>query len=238
VSLQEKSRIAFGNQVLSALPREEYERLSPYMEMVRLPQGRALYEAGDAVRNVYFLKGGMVSLLSTVESGAAVEVGMVGNEGMVGLPAVLMSNVTPYRVVVQIQANALRVPAHALKSEFDRGGKLHDLLLRYTAVLLTQISQSAACNRYHSMKARLCRWLLVSHDRVHTDTLNFTQEFLAQMIGAPRPRVTIVAGSLQDMGLIRYRRGRIEIIDRRGLEAASCECYKIVTEQISHFLAA
>lgn len=236
--LQEKARTAFGNRILSALPREEYARLSPYMEVVRLPQGRALYEAGDAVRNVYFLKGGMVSLVSTTEGGAAVEVGMIGNEGFVGIPVILRSNVTPYRVVVQLQANALSMLARALRSEFDRGGKLHDLLLRYTATLLTQVSQSAACNRYHSMKSRLCRWLLVSHDRVHTNTLNFTQEFLSQMIGAPRSRVTIVAGSLQDTGLIRYKRGRIEILDRRRLEAASCECYRIVTEEINHFLAA
>lgn len=236
--LQEKARTAFGNQILNALSPEERARLSPHMAVVRLPSGKPLYEAGDAVRNVYFLKGGMVSLVATTESGGGVEVGMVGNEGMVGLPAILRSVITPYRVVVQIQANAMSMPARALRAEFDRGGTLHDLLLRYTATLLAQISQSAACNRYHSMKARLCRWLLVGQDRVQTNTLNLTQEFLSQMIGAPRSRVTTVAGSLQAAGLIRYRRGRIEILDRPRLEAASCECYKIVTEEIRHFLAA
>lgn len=231
-------RVPFDNQILKALPREEHARLSRYMEVVSLPTGKTLYEAGDVVRKVYFLKGGMASLLSTTGGGAAVEVGMVGNEGLVGLPAILRVNVIDYRVVMQVPANAVRVSAAAVRSEFDRGGRLHDLLLRYTATLLTQVSQSAACNRYHSMRARLCRWLLVSHDRVQANTLNLTQEFLSQMVGAPRSRVTTAANSLRDMGLIRYRRGKIEILDRPRLEAASCECYRIVNEQIRYFLAA
>jgi CRP-like cAMP-binding protein len=238
VQLRKQPGTPFGNQILNALPREEHARLSPYMEVVKLPTGKTLYETGDAVRQVYFPMGGMASLISATEGGAAVEVGMVGDEGMVGLPAVLGTNVIAYRVVMQVPGNAFRIPAGAVRSEFDRGGRLHDLLLRYTATLLTQVSQSAACNRFHSMRARLCRWLLVSHDRSRSDTLTFTQEFLSFMIGAPRSRVTTAAGSLQDAGLIRYRRGRIEILDRAGLEASSCECYRIINEQLKHFMAA
>ena len=236
--LHEKPRIPFENRILGALPRGEYAHLSPHLEPMRLPAGRILYGAGDAVRHAYFPRGGMISLLSVTEGGAAVEVGMMGNEGVVGLPAVLRGNVTPYQVVVQIQANAVRVPANVLRAEFDRGGRLQDLLLRYANTLITQLAQSAACNRFHSMRARLCRWLLVSHDRTEGDTLDFTQEFLSQMIGAPRARVSVVAGSLQRAGIIRYSRGRIRILDRRRLEVASCECYRIVRKEMDHFLAA
>lgn len=231
-------RSHFDNHLLAALPREEYSRFAPRLEMVRLPAGRVLCEAGGGIRHLYFLKGGMASLLSLTEDGHSVEVGMIGNEGVVGLPAVLGIDTAPYRVVMQLPANALRIKADALRAEFNRGGRLQKLLLHYTHTLLTQIAQSAACNRYHTMKARLCRWLLVSRDRAHTDTLQLTQEFLSQMIGAPRTRVTLVARDLQRAGLIRYSRGQITILDKRGLEAKSCECYRIVKEQISHFLAA
>jgi len=228
----------FNNHLLAALPREEYARLSPHLEMVQLPAGRILYEAGGSIRYAYFLKGGMASLLSVTEDGDSVEVGMIGNEGVVGLPAILRINAAPYRVVMQLSGNALRLRADILKAEFSRGDRLQELLLSYMHTLLTQISQSAACNRYHTMKARLCRWLLISRDRVHTDTLHLTQEFLSQMIGAPRTRVTMVAGDLQRAGLIRYSRGKINILNKQGLEANSCECYRIVREQITHFLAA
>jgi CRP-like cAMP-binding protein len=228
----------FDNHLLAALPPEEYARLAPSLEVVRLPAGRVLCEVGGSIRYLYFLKGGMASLLSITEDGHSMEVGMIGNEGVVGLPAVLGIDSAPYRVVVQLSGNALRIRADVLRAEFRRGGRLHGLLLRYMHTLLTQISQSAACNRYHTMQARLCRWLLISRDRAHTDTLLLTQEFLSQMIGAPRTRVTLVAGSLQRAGLISYSRGKITIVDRRGLEARSCECYRIVTQQMSHFLAA
>jgi CRP-like cAMP-binding protein len=231
-------RSPFDNHLLAALPREEYARLAPHLEVVRLPAGRVLCEAGSGIRHLYFLKGGMASLLSITEDGHSVEVGMIGNEGVVGLPAVLGVDSAPYKVVMQLSGNALRIRADALRAEFVRGGRLQGLLLRYMHTLLTQISQSAACNRYHTMKARLCRWLLISRDRAHTNTLLLTQEFLSQMIGAPRSRVTLVAGDLQRAGLIRYSRGKIIILDRRALEAQSCECYRIVREQMNHFLAA
>jgi len=228
----------FDNHLLAALPREEYARLTPHLKLVQLPAGRALCEVGDHIRHLYFLKDGMASLLSITKDGHSVEVGVIGNEGVVGLSAALGVSAAPYRVIMQLPANALRIGADALRIEFNRGGRLQKLLLHYMHTLLAQISQSAACNRYHTTKARLCRWLLVSRDRAHTDTLQLTQEFLSQMIGAPRPRVTLVARDLQRAGLISYSRGKITILDERGLEARSCECYRIVSEQISHFMAA
>jgi CRP-like cAMP-binding protein len=236
--LREKPGIPFENLILGALPRSEYLRLSPYLELVRLPAGKILYEASDVVSHVYFPRSGIISLLSVTEAGAAVEVGMAGKEGVVGLSTILKGTITPYQIVVRLQTNAIRVPANVLRAEFDRGGVLHALLLRYTDMLITQLTQSAACNRFHSMSARLCRWLLVSQDHAEGNTLYLTQEFLSQMIGAPRPRVSIVAGSLQRAGIIRYSRGRIRILDRRRLEDASCECYRIVRKQMSHFLVA
>lgn len=230
--------VAFGNGLLSALPRAEYERLAPHLEMVRLTPGKILYNAGETVRHAYFLKGGMVSLLSTTEDGRTIEVGMIGSEGMAGVPLILRSSAAPYQVMVQLAGNALRVRGEALREEFDRGGKLQDLLLRYTHSLLIQVAQSAACNSFHTVEQRLCRWLLVGRDRVQADTLQLTQEFLSHMLGVQRTSVTLIAGALQQEGLIRHSRGRITILDRRGLEAASCECYRRVREGVSQFLVA
>ncbi len=229
---------AFGNSLLSALPREEYERLSPHMELVSLKPGRVLYHAGDAVGHAYFPKGGMLSLLSTTEGGRTIEVAMIGSEGMAGVPIILRCEAAPYQVMVQLAGNALRIRAGVLRAEFDRGGRLQHLLLRYTHALLTQVAQSAACNRFHTVEERLCRWLLVSRDRVQTDTVRLTQEFLADMLGTPRSSVTAVAGALQSAGMIAYHRGRITILDRPAMEAASCECYRLVREGIRHYLAA
>ena len=233
-----KSNPGFENRFLAALPREEYAHLAPYLETVRLQQNKALYEADGNIRYAYFLKGGMASLISVTEDGDGIEVGMIGNEGVIGIPAIFGIKVSPYRVVIQLPANAMRIQAWVLRAEFNRSVQFRDLVLRREHMLLTQISQSAACNRYHSMRERLCRWLLISYDRVHADHLDLTQEFLAQMIGAPRTRVTVVANLLQKSGLIRYRRGKIQILDRRGLEAASCECYRVVKSQITHLIAA
>lgn len=233
-----KSQIPFENRILGALSPQEYACLSHYLELVRLYTGRTLYEVGGTVRHAYFLTGGMVSLLSITERGETVEVGTVGKEGMVGLPSILRDNVTPYGAIVQIPAIAVRIPARELRAAFDQGGRLQDLLLRYTNTHIAQLSQSAACNRHHSMKARLCRWLLISHDRALDDTLDFTQELLSQMIGAPRPHVSVAAGHLQRTGTIRYSRGRIRILNRQRLEACSCECYRVNREQMGHFLTA
>lgn len=234
----EKRREPFQNLILNALPREEYARLRPSLEAVQLKQGKLLYGVGGQIRHAYFLAGGMASLVAVTESGASVEVGMIGNEGMVGLPSVLGINFSVYGVVMQLPGNALRIKADALRAEFNRGGMLQSMLLQYIHTLLTQLSQSAACNRFHTAEERLGRWLLVSRDRVQTDTLNFTQEFLSQMIGAPRTSVTAVAGNLQKSGLILYRRGKVRILDREGLASASCECYRVVRDEMSQFLAA
>ncbi|MDQ1637624.1 MAG: hypothetical protein QOF62_963 [Pyrinomonadaceae bacterium] len=226
------------NLILGALPDKELEHLSSYLEPIALSRGKILYAAGDTVPYGYFLLTGMVSLLSVTEDGRATEVGMVGNEGMAGLPLILGFSTTPYEVVVQLQCSAMRIKAEKLKAEFNQGEQLHRLLLRYTYTLLAQISQSASCNIFHTVKQRLCRWLLIGSDRVHSDTLSLTQEFLSQMIGTPRTSVTMIARSLQKEGLINYNRGTIQILDRTGLEAAACECYGIVNESITRYIIA
>ncbi|MDQ3803396.1 MAG: Crp/Fnr family transcriptional regulator [Acidobacteriota bacterium] len=229
---------ALGNRLLAALPHQEYARLSRHLELVRLAPGKILYSAGALVRHAYFPKGGMVCLLSTTESGRTIEVAAVGDEGMAGVPIILRSVAVPYQVMVQLAGNALRIRGDALKEEFNRGGCLQDLLLRYTHALLIQIAQSAACNGFHTVEERFCRWMLASHDRARAETLHFTQEFLSYMLGVPRTTVTTVAGAIQRRGLIGYTRGKVTILDRRGLEAASCECYRLVRKCHTDFLAA
>lgn len=226
------------NQILFRLQQEDYGRLHVRLEPVHLPRGRVIYEVGDAVRHAYFLTGGMVSLLATTVEGDTVQVAMVGNEGAVGLPALLGINAMPYRVVVQLPASALRISAAALGTEFNRGGRLHDSLLRYLHTLITQITQSALCNRYHTIEERLCRWLLISRDHAHSDLLALTQESLAHMLGVQRTGVTGAAVALQRTGFISYRRGNIKLLDRPGLKTKSCECYGVITEEIEQYLAA
>jgi CRP-like cAMP-binding protein len=227
-----------ANRILEALPREEYARLLPMLSPVRFRKGRVLWEAGEEIRHAYFLTGGMVALLSVTQDAETVEIGMIGNEGMAGVAAVLRCEVAPYSVVAQLPANALRIDVRELRVEFSRGGRLQDLLLRYAHALLTQIAQSASCHRFHTAEQRLCRWLLTSADRAGSDTLPLTQEFLAQMIGVPRTSVTSAAVRLQGRGLIKYRRGSITLLDRRGLESASCECYRAVAAILECHLAA
>ena len=230
--------LSFKSRLLAALPRDEYARLQRHLEPVHLPKGKTLYHVGDSMRYAYFMLGGMVSYLSITEEGSTVEVAMVGDEGMVGVPVILKGFNSPYQVLMQLPGNAMRLRADVLAEEFNRRGALHDLLLRYTYTLLTQITQSAACNRFHSSEQRLCRWLLIGQDRVHSDILHLTQEFLSHMLGSPRTKVTEIAGNLQRDHLISYSRGRIQILDRSGLEKSSCECYRLVSDNISHFLAA
>ena len=238
MQLSNKPHVAFVNKLIASLPREEYACLNKHLEPVSLKKGKIIYYAGDPVREAYFPLGGMISMVSTTKEGSGVEVAMIGNEGMVGLTIVLRGITAPYEVMVQLPGNALRIKSDALKAEFDRGERLHHLLLRFTHTLVSQISQSAVCNRFHTAEARLCRWLLISHDRAQSDTLNLTQEFLAYMLGSPRTSVTAIAGKLQEQNLIRYSRGKIKILNRTGLERGSCECYRIVSDDIRHFLAA
>ncbi|HEX8424445.1 MAG TPA: Crp/Fnr family transcriptional regulator [Pyrinomonadaceae bacterium] len=234
----ENPLVTFENQLLSALPEKEYERLRPHLELVRLPQGKILYDPGDTIRHVYFLMGGMVSLLSITVEGKMIEVGAIGNEGLVGTPALLGFTTSPYQTVVQLPCQAKRIKLDTLKGEFARGQQLQSLLLRFTHTLLTQVTQSVACISFHKVEARLCRWLLLSHDRVASDTFSLTQEFLSQMLGVPRTSVTMIAGKLQDQGLISYSRGKIQILNRTQLEEGSCECYRIVNEGMLQILAA
>ncbi len=181
----------------------------------------------------YFLASGMVSLVATSETGLAVAVAMTGNEGVIGIPALLSINTATYQVTVQIQARALRIKGFKLKEEFNRSQALQNLLLRYMHWVLTQITQSALCNRFHTVEERLCRWLLLSHDRAASDTLHLAQEFLSQILGTPRTNVTMIAGTIQRMGLIKYSRGKIVIMDKPGLEGASCECYRIFNREVA-----
>jgi CRP-like cAMP-binding protein len=226
------------NGLLAALRPDEYERLRRHFEPIHLPQGKVIYEASGAVRHVYFLTGGVASLLSTTADGSTVEVAMIGSEGFLGIPAVLQADVSPYRIIVQVRGGGVRLRAGLLRDEFDRCGHFQRLLLRYTHALLTHVSQSAVCNRFHTVEERLCRWLLVTRDCVCSDSFDLTQEFLSYMLGVPRTSVTAVAGALQRAGLIRYRRGRITITNGAGLGATSCECYWVIRDEMSRHLAA
>ena len=226
------------NRLLAALPGAECERLIPHLELVHLTKGKILFEVGTRIPYAYFPLNGVISLLGMTEDGESVEVAMVGNEGMLGIPIILKDGIALHRAMVQISADALRIRSEMLNLEFKRNGKFQDLLLGFTHSLIAQISQSATCNRFHTVERRLSRWLLVIDDRVRKQTFNLTQEFISQMLGTPRTVVTVAANKLQDAGLIRYRRGKITILDRPGLESVACECYGIVTTEISRFLAA
>jgi len=224
------------NRLLAALPRVEYERLHGRLELVSLPLGKALYESGDTLSHVYFPATSIVSLLYVMENGASAEIAVVGNEGIVGIALFMGGDTMPNRAVVQSAGDAWRLPGHLLKHEFNRGGELQHLLLRYTLAMLTQMAQTAVCNRHHSVDQQLCRWLLLSLDRLPSNELSMTQELIANMLGVRREGVTEAARSLQDAGLISYSRGRITVLDRPGLEQRVCECYGVVQKEFSRLL--
>ena len=226
------------NYLLAGLPSDVYARLSPYQERVTFALGDVVYQHSGALEYVYFPTTCVVSLLYTMEDGSTAEMGLVGNDGLVGVALFLGGDTTPNRAVVQIAGEALRMRAKVLQAEFARGGPLQCLLLLYTQALITQISQTAVCNRLHSVEKRLCRWLLLSQDRVQSDELPMTQEFISNMLGGRRESVTIAAGRLQAEGLIHYARGRIKILDRKSLEAGACECYRIVKVEVDRLLRA
>lgn len=228
--------VTTGNRILDSLPQDELASLARHLETVRLEKGEVVYITGDRIRYAYFPIGGLFSLLSTTETGSTVEIAMVGNEGMVGLPVILKNGTTPYEVAVQITTEAFRIKAEVLQEEFNKGGALQELVLRYLNVLIAQVSQLTICNRFHTLELALGRWLLTAQDRVNSDILNLTQETISQALGVPRTGVTMAAGTLQRAGLIRYSRGKIVILDRPKLEANSCECYRIINDQIHHFL--
>jgi CRP-like cAMP-binding protein len=224
------------NLLLAALPEEDFARLRPHLEPVALPLGWALYESGDRPAHVYFPTEGIVSLLYVMENGASAEIAVTGNEGLVGVSLFMGGGSTPSRAIVQSAGHAYRLGAGILKREFERGGHLQRLLLRFTQALITQMAQTAVCNRHHSVEQQLCRWLLLSLDRLASNELRMTQELIANMLGVRREGVTEAAGRLQESGLIRYQRGQIEVLDRPGLERRVCECYAVVKRECDRLL--
>jgi CRP-like cAMP-binding protein len=224
------------NHLLDALPAGDYERLVPHLELVPMRLGDVLYESGVQLRYVYFPTTAILSLLYVMEDGASAEIAIVGNEGILGISLFMGGETTPSRAVVQSAGHAFRLKADLLKTEFGRFGPTMHLLLRYTQALITQMAQTAVCNRHHSVDQQLCRWLLLSLDRLQTSELSMTQELIANMLGVRREGVTEAAGKLQGAGLISYTRGRITVLDRPGLEARSCECYQVVKTEFDRLL--
>jgi CRP-like cAMP-binding protein len=224
------------NHLLAVLPEPLYERLFPHLNLVALPLGEALYESGGALTHVYFPTTAIVSLLHVMESGASAEIAVVGNEGFVGVATLLGGETMPNRAVVQSEGQAYRIKSEVFTQEFHRCGPLQRLMLRYTLALLTQMAQTAVCNRHHSVDLQLCRWLLLSLDRLPSNELSMTQELIANMLGVRREGVTEAAARLQHAGLIHYSRGHIKVLDRPGLEARVCECYEVVKREFDRLL--
>jgi CRP-like cAMP-binding protein len=221
------------NKILAAIPRLEYERIRPSLQLEQLPSGKPLCDSGEAISDVYFLNTGMVSLISLTSEGASIEVGVIGNEGMVGVSAILGVNRMPHDAVVQLPGTALKLKLATLTAEIHRMDKLHDLLMRHIYLLHLQVSRSVVCNRFHDIESRLCRWLLMSQERVDSNLIPLTQEFLSTMLGVARPIVSLTARTLQNAGLIEYRKGQITIVDLDGLKATACECYEVVRAESS-----
>ncbi|MDZ4076742.1 MAG: Crp/Fnr family transcriptional regulator [Hylemonella sp.] len=227
-----------SNQLLAALPVEEWQRWLPQLEPVELKLGQVLYESGSAQRDVYFPTSAIVSLLYVTENGSSAEIAIVGFEGVVGIALFLGGETSPNRAVVQSAGHGFRLKARAIKAEFNRSLPVMHLMLRYAQALITQISQTAVCNRHHSVQQQLCRWLLMSLDRLPGNHLRMTQELISNMLGVRREGVTENAHKLQQAGLIRYSRGHIEVLDRHGLEQVVCECYGVVKEEYDRLLPA
>ncbi|MBX9905070.1 MAG: Crp/Fnr family transcriptional regulator [Burkholderiales bacterium] len=224
------------NHLLAALPAADYERLLPHLELLPLPLGLAVYESGRDQGYVYFPTTSIVSMLYVMEDGSSAEIAVVGNDGLVGIALFMGGETTSSRAVVQSAGFGYRLKAVFLKKEFERGGELQHLLLRSTQALITQMAQTAVCNRHHSLEQQLCRWLLLSLDRLSSNELKMTQELIANMLGVRREGVTEAAGQLQKDGIIRYSRGRITVLDRSLLETRVCECYAVVKREMDRLL--
>jgi CRP-like cAMP-binding protein len=227
---------ALMNHLLAALPMEALARLEPSLEPVSLALGEVIYESGEQLEFVFFPTTAIISLLYIMEDGSTAEIGMAGNDGLVGIALFMGGSTTPNRAVVQSAGNAFRLRAKALNFEFHLSGEFQNILLRYTQYLMTQISQTAVCNRLHSVEQQLCRWLLINHDLLQTNKLVMTHELIANMLGVRREGVSIAAGHLQKKKLIKYVRGTITMLDREGLEATTCECYQVVKEEYDRLL--
>src|SRR4029450_1545481 len=224
------------NHLLAALPAAEFDRLSPHLELVPMPLGEALYESGSQLRHVYFPTTSIVSLLYVKADGSSAEIAVVGNEGIIGVSLFMGGETTPSRAVVQSAGHAYKLTGNLLKEAVTQGAAMQHLLLGYTQALLTQMAQTAVCNRHHSLDQQLCRWLLLSLDRLSGNDLVMTQELIANMLGVRREGVTEAAGHLQTAGLIKYSRGHITVVDRPGLEARTCECYAVVKKESDRLL--
>jgi CRP-like cAMP-binding protein len=224
------------NHLLDALPASDYDRLAAHLELIPMKLGDVLYESGAPLRHVYFPTTCIISLLYVMEDGASAEIAIVGNEGILGISLFMGGDTTPSRAMVQSAGHAYRLKADLLKTEFGRFGPTMHLLLRYTQALITQMAQTAVCNRHHSVDQQLCRWLLLSLDRLQSNQLSMTQELIANMLGVRREGVTEAAGKLQAAGLITYRRGTITVLDRPRLEAQACECYQVVKTEFDRLL--
>ncbi len=225
-----------ANELLTAMPEPEWSRLSPLLEAVELPLGRVLYESGSKMSHVYFPIDAIVSLLYVLENGSSAEIAVVGREGLVGIALFMGGDTTPSRAVVQSAGKGYRLRAQAIQEEFSRSGPVMHLLLRYTQALITQMAQTAVCNRHHSLDQQLCRWLLLSLDRLRGNELVMTQELIANMLGVRREGVTEAALKLQKLGLIQYARGHIRVLDRARLETRVCECYAVVKTEYDRLL--
>jgi CRP-like cAMP-binding protein len=224
------------NHILAALRPAERERLFPHLQLVPMPLGKVLYESGEVLRHVYFPTDSIVSLLYVMEDGASAEISVIGNEGVIGVALFMGGETTPSRSIVQSAGSAYRLTGQRLKEEFNRHGEMLHLLLRYTQALLTQMAQTAVCNRHHSVEQQLCRWLLLSLDRLSSNQLTMTQELIANMLGVRREGVTEAAGKLQSLGVIEYSRGQITVLDRPKLEELCCECYAVVRKETDRLL--
>ena len=224
------------NHILDALPDEERERLFPHLSFVSMPLGKVLYESGETLKHIYFPTDSIVSLLYVMKDGASAEIAVVGNEGAIGVALFMGGETTPSRAIVQSAGSAFRLEGKRLKLEFNRHGQMLHVLLRYTQSLITQMAQTAVCNRHHSVNQQLCRWLLLSLDRLRSNELKMTQELIANMLGVRREGVTAAAGELQKAGVIRYSRGKITVLDRAKLEQLSCECYSVVKRESDRLL--
>lgn len=216
-----------ANRLLAALPADEYERLEPYLTFASLAKGTVLYEAEERIETVYFPQTALISLVNTLKNGSTTEISLVGGTGIIGLPAIIGRGQSRQRAIIQVENGGMKISAVLLKQEFDRGGELQKLLLRYIETRLDEVAQIAVCNRHHTIEERLARWLLTVQDLIQAEELPLTQEFIGNMLGCGRSGVTLAAGSLQKSGFIRYSRGKITILDRQSLEDVACECYEL-----------
>jgi CRP-like cAMP-binding protein len=231
-----KTAVPLANRLLGLLPRRDYERLRPHLRPIPLKYRQSLYRANKPIGFVYFIETGVGSLVNTMANGQASEVGTIGNEGVVGLPLVLGDDRTPTSVYIQVPGAGLRMTATLFSKELARSASMRTVMLHYAHAFFNQVAQSAACNQFHSLEQRCCRWLLMTHDRMQSNEFLLTQEFLAMMLGVQRTGVTAAAGALQRAGLIRYRRGIVTILDRRGLKQRSCECYGVSKKEFDRLL--